>query len=194
MVDSSGTVPEWLAKLLEWLYENICKPAKENKEKGRRKYDVPLFSQGSLSMCGAYCEVMINSYHELDEIDQATADRLVKIIGLIKNGANWNAPVWPGNIGERIHRSEITDIWVIYDALEEGPIYAIYDRPPDWTGESKAGHMVVVTGVDCSAGLVYTNNPWGIQAAQTFDEFLHHFTNGSDNWILGGIYPVEGIK
>ena len=35
--------------------------------------------------------------------------------------------------------------------------------------------MVIVTGVDLNEGIIYTNNPWGVQGRQTFEEFQDCF-------------------
>ena len=53
--------------------------------------------------------------------------------------------------------------------LENGPIYACYLANAA-SGE-QVGHLVVVTGVDIWNDRVYTNNPWGVQGYQKFEDF-----------------------
>jgi hypothetical protein len=77
----------------------------------------------------------------------------------------WNRGAFPTNLGERSYPKSIHELYVL---LQSGPVYAFYST---FSGRDHA-HMVVITGVDVPAGLVYINNPWNISGAQTFEEFL----------------------
>ncbi|MBR3137012.1 MAG: hypothetical protein IKG32_08385 [Clostridia bacterium] len=62
-----------------------------------------------------------------------------------------------------------------------------------YSGESSS-HLVVITGVNVTKNIVYTNNPWGIKGEQSFDEFLHGFaTDGPifDSYELKRIYRIK---
>ena len=65
------------------------------------------------------------------------------------------------------------------------PLYAYYSG-------SNGHHLVVVTGVDYSNGLVFVNNPQGYSGAQTYDEFLSGYLGQSpsnDSTFDYLIYP-----
>ena len=69
--------------------------------------------------------------------------------------------------------------------LKDGPIYAYY-----WNSKPKSGaHLVLITGVDVYKRTVYTNNPWGISGAQTYEEFLEGFLGKPDNMDM----PLHSI-
>jgi hypothetical protein len=45
-------------------------------------------------------------------------------------------------------------------------LYAYYNNET-----AKVAHYIVVTGVDTKNNIVYTNNPWGVCGAQSFEDF-----------------------
>ena len=74
-------------------------------------------------------------------------------------------------IGDKVDGREIGSMTIneLYNTLVEvGPIYACYNK-----GESS--HLVLVTGVNLVTGIIYTNNPWGVEGRQSYDEFLNGF-------------------
>ena len=50
----------------------------------------------------------------------------------------------------------------------------IWNHIEDYSNEKETRkHLVVVTGVDVINDVIYTNNPWGEQGEQSFEEFLN---------------------
>ena len=130
------------------------------------KYDVPLYKQGHLSLCWAFCQVMIESYRNGKTLTQRQARNNAIDIAKKTHGSDkksvWNNGGWPENIGDRV---EVSSINQLYDILvENGPVYAYYSG-------KKGAHLVVVTGVNLYKGVVYTNNPWRKKGEQSFDSF-----------------------
>lgn len=134
---------------------------------GELKWNVPLYKQGKLSLCWAFCETMIESYKSKIKLSQKQAkERAIEIAKKKQGSANkedWNQGLTPEKIGTLYGR--VTTIKQLYDILaENGPVYAYYF-------DSVEAHIVVVTGVSVKDNVVYTNNPWGIQGKQSFKEF-----------------------
>ena len=129
------------------------------------KYSVPLFKQGKLSLCWAYCQAMIESYRKADRMKQPAADKRAKEIAIKVNGkTHWNSGGMPTNAGKK---RTIKNIEALYNVLHDyGPVYGFYKGP-------KSSHLIVVTGVDVKRNRVYTNNPWGVQGEQTYNGFLN---------------------
>ena len=75
-------------------------------------------------------------------------------------GDDWNQGGWPTNCRDLFGNTGINSTLV-----ENGPIYAYY-------GGSTGAHLVVVTGVNKTKGIVYTDNPWGIAGEQFYSDFL----------------------
>ena len=152
-------------------------------------YDVPLYFQGyDRVLCWAYCQVMAEEFiakHDKKTIKtQAEADARALEIAIAVNGKEaWNGSGYPQNYRDMVYINTIDEL---YSCLSHGPVYASYVDPTA-PAEEPRGHLVVVTGVDLDTGMVYTNNPWGIQGAQTFDEFLTCHTGGDLSM------PFEGI-
>ena len=147
------------------------------------KYDVPLYSQGNYSLCWAFCEVMVedakNGTQRTQEEAEARAIELAKIYH--KSETDWNAGGWPtgfdkDNILQSFHSvSSIADLYV--SLVNNGPVYGYYV-----SNDGKDAHLIVVTGVEVANNLIYSNNPWGYQGKQTFDEFQQGFIGMPDNW------------
>ena len=97
----------------------------------------------------------------------------------------WNSSGWPTN-ADNGYRD--VDLLSLYLLLMDGPIYAYY-----WSGtEGSGAHMVVITGVDVSSGLVYTNNPWNYYGVQTYTEFLNGVYGAhNDKMPLFSVHPVK---
>jgi len=154
----------------------------ETLETGRKlliMYDVPLYNQKRYKLCWAFCQIMIEDYEAgvVSTQEEATEKAislaksvngvmLNKIGDAIGHGIEtWNRGGFPTNSGDPIFISDIYDLYLV---LQEGPAYGYY-RPIQ---DGLTAHMVVITGVDVSAGLVYTNNPWNLAGVQTFREFV----------------------
>ena len=162
------------------------------------KYDVPLYSQGKLKLCWAYCQLMIEDYHTGTTRTRTEADARAKEIAMafhiaLGKGCGkptvekqfWNAGATPENAGDGSLPKGLLSLYLM---LENGPIYAYY-----WNGIPGSGaHMVVVTGVDVTSGLVYSNNPWGYSRAQTYSAFLNGVTGTyTDNMPLNSVMPLK---
>ena len=70
------------------------------------KYDVPLYSQGDLSLCWAYCQIMLEDYQSGIVRTQEDANKKAKELAISvhgefdKNGNEiWNKGGWPTNKG-----------------------------------------------------------------------------------------------
>ena len=130
------------------------------------KYNVPVYSQGDLNLCWAYCQVMVEDYRNGIVRTQEEADKRAKEIAIEENGKiDWNTGGWPQNTGEELNS---INIFSLYFALFDGPLYAYY-----WNGGEGEAHIVVITGVNLFKMTVYTNNPWGESGEQTYKEFLN---------------------
>ena len=144
-------------------------------------YDVPLYSQGGLNLCWAYCQVMVEAYQSNTKLTQKEADARAKEIAIKRNGAeNWNSGGMPSNKGKGI---DVSNIEELYNALIEngGPLYALY------RSDYSPGHLVVVTGVNLTRNIVYTNNPWNVRGEQSFSAFQNGVARYP--WQLdGGLY------
>ena len=132
------------------------------------KYDVPCYNQGSQPVCWSMCEVMLEDYRNgvkrsIDSAIKRATDIAKEVYGA---DGNWGQGGWPRNSGREIGSMTINEL---YNTLVEvGPIYACYNK-----GESS--HLVLVTGVNLVTGIIYTNNPWGVEGRQSYDEFLNGF-------------------
>ena len=156
-------------------------------------YDVPLYSQGSYRLCWAFCQIMIEDYFLGTTSTQKDAEQRAVDLAKSVNGERnifgkekWNRGAWPTNLGEGNCPKTIHELYVL---LQSGPAYAYYST---FSGRDHA-HMVVVTGVDVSADLVYVNNPWGTSGTQTFEEFFSGWYGSSyEDYLapLGCVYPV----
>ncbi len=136
------------------------------------KYDVPLYSQYTSSLCWACSQVMVESYQMGIKYEKSEAYKKVKQLAKSVNGEDdWNRGNIPTNIEAYVDVNDIDDINELYNILsDEGPVYATYYN-------DNSGHMVVVTGVDVNNDIVYTNNPWDIDGEQSYEEFLNGYTH-----------------
>ena len=136
-------------------------------ENNRRiKYDVPLYEQKTLSICWAFCQLMMKDYKSGVWCSQAVAKKRAIALAQKVHGSTdkekWNQGSWPNDKGVEVYG--VNDIYDLFDALYNyGPLYAHY--------YGEGSHLVIVTGVDLNLGVVYTNNPWGVRGEQTFMEF-----------------------
>ena len=151
------------------------------------KYSVPLYNQGNLNLCWAYCQVMIESYQNGKTLKKKEADERAKEIAIARHGeTDWNKGGWPSNSGEE---RDIDTIETLYNILlNSGPVYGLYKS-------SDSGHLIVVTGVDVNKNRVYTNNPWGVKGKQTFEKFkkgvAKRFYHSGKNLVFKHIYLVK---
>ena len=110
---------------------------------------------------------MIESYRNGETLSKKQADKRAKEIAIAVNGKdNWDVGTWPTNINLK-NITHVYSITELYDCLEEnGPVYAYYCN-----SKTKSAHLVVVTGVNLTKGLVFTNNPWGVKGTQSWAQF-----------------------
>ena len=153
------------------------------------KYDVPLYDQGSLKLCWAFSQIMIEDFRAgiVRTPSQATAK--AKELAISVNGqTNWDKGAWPPNASQPFaeFNKPAPTLFELYIALLcRGPFYAYY------TGTT-ASHLVVVTGVDIKQGIIYTNNSWYVRGIQSYDEFMKGVANQPINWDMSFgflIYP-----
>lgn len=152
------------------------------------KYSVPLYDQGNSNLCWAFCQIMIEDYQAgINSQDEATAK--AKELAISVNGEeHWNKGAWPTNcpeyndFGTPISVPGIDSILDLYLYLRNnGPIYAYYSNQHIKPPNEASAHLVVVTGVNLFRGIVYTNNPWGIEGEQNYLDFLHGFAGGTND-------------
>ena len=155
-------------------------------------YDVACVNQGTTKLCGLYSEAIVEAYYEERPLTKEDANQRVRELQKIQfqdENAEFdpNHDMYPSNRGTA---HSIDNIETLASLLQNGPIYASYQRGSD-------GHMVVVNGVDVDKNIVYTSNPWGIKGSQSFDEFLSGptlkwwmFAKGG-GWELECVYDVD---
>ncbi len=158
------------------------------------RYDVPLYNQGRLSLCWAFCQTMTEDFEsgKTRTQDEAT-NRAIEIAKMRVNyGENWNKGGWPYSMNrfKGIKANQLDEIEDLYKLLlDNGPVYAYYNNP-----KVNSAHLIVVTGVDVDENIIYTNNPQGHHGEQTFEEFNHGYfaRNGTNNTPLSTYYTVKG--
>ncbi len=142
------------------------------------QYNVPLYSQGNLNLCWAYCQIMVEDYQNGVVSTQNQANIRAKALAILVNGEKdqngneiWNNGAWPTNClrydvyGTPMQATRINSIYDLYFQLVNGgPLYVYYCEVGV---EDPSAHLVVVTGVNLSQGIVYTNNPWGYLSRST---------------------------
>ena len=156
-------------------------------------HDVPLFDQDNYRLCWAFCQIMIEDYStDANYTDDEATQRAIELAKSVNGDRNilgkekWNRGAFPTNLGEGSYPQNIHELYAL---LQTGPAYAFYST---FSGRGVA-HMVVITGVDVSADLVYVNNPWGTSGTQSFGEFLSGWygTTYADYLVpLRCVYPV----
>ena len=177
---------------------NVCGPVcfPVTIESGKKLsiiHNVPLYDQTKYNLCWAFSQIMIEDYKA--GISSTQAEATQKAIELAKsvNGEKnifgedkWNQGAFPTNLGKKIYPDTMYDLYAL---LQSGPLYAYYCA---YAGDPHP-HMVVVTGVDLSTGLVHINNPWGMSGTQTFEEFLCGcYGNTYDSIVpLRYVYPAK---
>ena len=153
-------------------------------------YSVPLYYQAKYSLCWAFSQIMIEDYQSgsISTNEQAT-DKAIQLANLVHGSEDWNRGGWPNNCtsynasGVPIKLDNISSIDDLYYYLaQHGPMYAYYRR-----SSGGSAHLIVITGVDLTNGIVYTNNPWGIYGKQSYEDFLNGFAGGTKD----GTYPLE---
>lgn len=134
-----------------------------NVQKKVVRFNVPLYNQGELYLCWAYCQIMVEAFYKKKKWSQSEADTKAKALAIKVNGkANWNHGAWPTNLGKSVNINNIEELYVTL--CIGGPLYGYYSS-------STGAHLIVVTGVDLKKKVVYTNNPWGVKGTQTFNQF-----------------------
>ena len=174
--DQEGQYPSWLKKALN-----------KTKNTPKIKHDVPLYAQRQTDLCWAFCECMVVSYHLGISLNNDDATEWAVNIAKSKYGDDWNQSGTPATRGKDI---QVNSIYGLYAALEDGPLYASY-QGINRKGE-ESGHLVVVTGVDISKNIVYSNNPHGVRGEQTFQEFQAQYYHGPATQPLIALY--KGLK
>ena len=145
-------------------------------------YDVPVYEQDGYSLCWAFCEVMV--YDSLFDIKRTQTEAEAKAIETAKKShgeMNWNRSNHAS--GFPIKHNSIT---TLFSELQNGPLYASYRRLAE--DGTPTGHAIVVNGVNLNTNKVYTTNPWGNRAVQTYDEFLNGIYGSSYDWEFTFIY------
>jgi len=139
------------------------------------KYDVPLYNQGGTDLCWAFCQTMVEDFYagRVRTNDQAF-ERAVAISKSVyeERGEPWDQGGWPTNNADEFNNPVVTygidtpfDLYVVLG--ESGPVYGHYHS------ELGGSHLILVTGVNLTKGLVYTNDPaYPIPGEQTYDDFL----------------------
>ena len=158
-------------------------------------YDVSLFRQGSLNLCWAYCQTMIENFNKGGGMTQAEADVRARKIAEDVNGTDeWNKGGWPTNsidVYKQIPNiQKINSFADLNVALENGPVYAYYNNVPQPKDKKISAHLIVVTGTVSALGhqeLVASNNPWGDANIQTYDKFIAGIPRDNNDMILKGI-------
>lgn len=147
-------------------------------------YDVPVYAQGDTNLCWAFCQVMTEDFRAGIASTNDQARNKAIAIAKSKYGEDWDQGGFPTHCfyknGNIVTATDINSLVDLYKALvRNGPIYGYY-----WDGvhgEEAYAHLVVITGVDWTKGLVYTNNSqgFGIRGEQTYAQFLACDTTNS---------------
>ena len=147
------------------------------------RYEVPLYNQHGHPLCWGFSELMVKDFREgvVRDNDAVTAEALQK--NDPTQTEKWSE-IWSKSYED--NSLTVPSLYALYCVLlQQGPIYAGYNN-----AEEKKGHVVVVTGVNLSKGIVYTNNPWGIKGQQPYAEFLIHQTGVRDNTLFLDHYAL----
>ena len=144
------------------------------------KYNVPIYSQGSLPLCWAFCQVMYEDWELGVTRTNEEAHVRAKAISFDRYGKIC------GGKPENLKNQKAQSIYELYVLLKMyGPLYVSYRS-------DESGHAILLTGIDLLTGIVYTNNPWGYKGEQNYDEFLDGFIHGDYNeYQLYRIYSFE---
>ena len=77
---------------------------------------------------------------------------------------------------------EIQDINTLCQYLENyGPLFGYYCSKSDSPDQEDLYHLIVITGVNVTNNVVYTNNPWGVAGCQTFSSFLNSLAQDKEH-------------
>jgi len=143
-------------------------------------FSMPVFNQGGSNLCWAYSQAMMESFFANDNMTQAQAsERASELAHQInppteENPRNWDRGAWPTNspnvINQNVILQSANSFNTVARATRDMPVYAyFFDRGANYA------HLTVITGTASAPGhvnLVASNNPWGMQHLQTWDEFL----------------------
>lgn len=189
----------------------------EVKQDSKVIYDVPLYDQGNSGICWSVSMQMVNDWmmgltHTLEEAYDLSYERAESILGEnVENG------LWPYDVNDYVNvESNIytlaeqqrfgfsefglpePDAENVYQLLVMyGPAYVTYGRysPNDrYLGNRNSGHIVVLTGIDLETGKLYTNNPWGIEGAQNWEQFEECFEMGEFGVAGTGTWEMERVQ
>ena len=150
-------------------------------------HDVPLYDQKKSSLCWAFCQIMVEDYFAGRKRTQTEAfQRAVEVAKSVYGDYDWDRVGYPLNRNVRYSVSEISFDFLV-EKLKEGPLYGYYK---DLNSPDRA-HYVVITGVDVTNKLVFTNNPWGKYGVQTYSEFLRQFVGTKNGYPLYSIYDIN---
>ena len=158
-------------------------------------YNVPLYNQGSLNLCWAYCQTMVECYDNDIVLTQSDADVSSRTIAESVHGSiDWNKGGWPTNSIDVIAQTptiqNISNFNDISNALINGPIYAYYNNAPQPPGKKVSAHLIVITGAVSAIDhqeLVTSNNPQGESNIQTYIDFVNGIPNDMLNMKLKGV-------
>ena len=150
-------------------------------------YDVQVFMQGDLQLCWAYSQVMVENYNSGTVMTQSEADERAQTIAesvygkgyFVDGKAVWDRGGWPTNLppwsGDSPTIYPIGSFDDLSASLSNGPIYAYYTNGYPEGHKKAAAHLIVATGVASAPGhpgLVTSNNPWGYENIQTYNDFM----------------------
>lgn len=170
--------------------EKITRSAVINVEEPQENeiyYDVPIYNQHSYKLCWAFCQVMVEDWERgVTRTNDSATQRAIEIAkGVAGPGNEWNKGGWPTNVNFASSDTKVINptFQQIYDALEDGPVYAYYCK-----NDNTSAHLVVVTGANLDNGIIYTNNPHGIQDGQTYKEFMDRYSGFSTAGVMSMNY------
>ena len=138
------------------------------------KYPVPMYYQDDLQICWAFSQIMIVDFrNKTDKTQEEATDAAIDLAKSITddnelrdNPNAWNRGSMPTNItGDWRNFGE--DYEFLYSALKTcGPLYAIY------ADESMSfSHITVITGINLTTGLVFSNDPTLGSLAESYSGF-----------------------
>ena len=181
-------------------------------------HKVPVFRQGRRKLCWAYSQAMVEAFFAGGAMTQEQADaRAREISEGIRGPDDWNGGGFPSDspdVGPTLQSiakrsgEPYTDKQIgshvpvdsfdeLSRMLEGGPVYGYYsNKSPSGAlfSEDVAAHSVVITGTVSAAGhpnLVVTNNPWGKQNIQTYEDFLSGIPGDRKSMTFRGVQRVN---
>ena len=105
------------------------------------QYDVPLYSQGGLSLCWAFCEVMVTCYKSGTTLSRKEAKATAIGIAQTLHGSTdkkvWNQGGWPSDLGDEVVASDL-DLQALTFAAKAAEKQVSVNKQ-DWLPKLQAG-------------------------------------------------------